>query len=517
MMRSRTEKGRSFAKRFRNSAAGNVAMMYALCLVPMVAAVGAGIDMTQALVVRMRLGEALDAAGLAVGGTLGMTQAQMSAKAQQFFYANYPDPELGTVTSLTVTTGGVNNSQVTVAGTARVDTAFMRLFGVNYLDVGVNVQVTRESKGVELALVLDNTGSMASSGKLTALKSASNTLIDTLFGNQTTSAVVRMAVVPFSQTVRLDTTAALNGGWMDTSGLSSTARLNFNNNQYAFSIMNAMRNQTWQGCVEARPGNLDMDDTAPTAGNVNSRWNPYFEPDGPDNNASYYNNYVSDGLNGNPTAEQRLMNSAKYTNQQSPNPQQDCNIAKITPLTNNKVALQQAITAMIASGNTHVAIGAGWGWRVLSPTEPYTQGSQYGDDDWLKAMVLMTDGLNTTPYDSNMYHKGSYTAYNFLIRNQLGTTNGPTSETNQDTRTSTVCTNVKNAGIRVYTILLMENSSRAQNLMEGCASADEARDNSVPKCNSNRDKLCYLSPSSSQLQSVFQAIANDLSNLRLSR
>jgi hypothetical protein len=39
----------------------------------------------------------------------------------------------------------------------------------------------------------------------------------------------------------------------------------------------------------------------------------------------------------------------------------------------------------------------------------------------------------------------------------------------------------------------------------------------VSKCNSNRDKLCYLSPTSAQLQSVFQAIANDLSNLRLSR
>lgn len=516
MMRSRTDKYRTFAGRFRNSVAGNVAMMYALCLVPLVSAVGAGIDMTQALVVRMRLGEALDAAGLAVGGSIGLSQAQLTQRAQQFFYANYPDAELGTVTSLTVSTGGVNNNLVTVAGTARVNTAFMRLFGVGYLDVGVNVQVTRESKGVELALVLDNTGSMGQSGKLTALKNSSNVLIDTLFGNQTTATNVRMAVVPFSQTVRLDQTTALNGGWMDTNGLSSTARLNFNNNQYAFSVMAAMRNQTWQGCVEARPGTLELDDTPPTAGNVNSRWVPYFEADGPDN-ASGYNNYLNDGLNGNPSADQRLMNSAKYTNQMAPNPQADCNIAKITPLSNNKVALQQAIGAMIASGNTHVALGAGWGWRVLSPTEPYTQGSQYGDDDWMKAMVLMTDGLNTTPYDNNMWHKSSYTAYNFLVRNQLGTTNGPSSETQQDTRTSTVCQNVKTAGIRVYTILLMETSSRAQNLMEGCASPDEARDNSVSKCNGNRDKLCYLSPSSSQLQGVFQAIANDLSNLRLSR
>ena len=56
------------------------------------------------------------------------------------------------------------------AGTARVETAFMGLFGINYLDIGVNVEVTRESKGLEIALVLDNTGSMAEIGKMPALK-----------------------------------------------------------------------------------------------------------------------------------------------------------------------------------------------------------------------------------------------------------------------------------------------------------------------------------------------------------
>ena len=141
----------SFAKPFGVSRAGNVAMIYALSLFPAIAAVGSAVDLTRALVVKMRLGEALDAAGLAVGGSLGLTQAQITLKAQQFFYANYQDAELGDVTGLSVSTSGLNGNIVTVAGSARVDTAFMKLFGINYLDVNVNVQVTRESKGVEIA------------------------------------------------------------------------------------------------------------------------------------------------------------------------------------------------------------------------------------------------------------------------------------------------------------------------------------------------------------------------------
>ena len=518
MMRSLPRSLSRFAKRFADSRKGTVAMIYGLALLPTIAAVGCGVDMTRALVVKMRLGEALDAAGLAVGGSVGLTQAQMTQRAQAFFYANYPDPELGDVTGLTVATSGNNGELVTVTGSARVDTAFMKLFGINYLDVNVNVQVTRATTGIELALVLDNTGSMAQSGKITALKNAATTLVNTLYGANATSTTVKMAVVPFSMTVRADPTQAVNGGWMDSLGQSSTAKANFNNGEYAFSIMNKMQGQTWKGCVEVRPSPYEETDTAPSAGTPNTRWNPFFEPDGPDGDSNY-NDYLSDNLpNGtqNPTAEMRLQNSSKYTNKSSTAPQGGCDLATVTPLTNVKQTILTAINAMVTTGYTHVSVGAGWGWRTLSPTPPYTEGTFYGDPNWMKAMVLMTDGLNTTPYN-NSFHKSDYTAFNFLVRNQLGTTNGPASETEQDNRTALVCTNIKNAGIRLYTILLMESSSRAQNLMEGCASTDPLMDTSAPKCNSNKNKMCYLSPTASQLQNVFTAIGNSLSNLRLSQ
>jgi Flp pilus assembly protein TadG len=498
MMRSISRALRAVASKFRASNKGNVAMIYALALLPSLAAVGSAVDLTRAMVVKMRLGEALDAAGLAVGGTVGLSESEMTAKAQKFFYANYPDDELGTVTSLNVSASGQH--LVNVSGSARIDTAFMGLFGIYYLDVSVNVEVTRESKGLEIALVLDNTGSMAESGKMPALKSATNELIGILFGEQNTPSHLKMALVPFSQTVRVDTTTFLNNGWMDSAGNNPTARLNFANNRYAFQVWTTMSNKSWGGCMEARPNGYEETDDAPSAGTPSTLFVPYFEPDGPDSSAySGYTTYVSDGTTGN--QDTRLRRYQKYSGQNKTDPNKDCNLQKILPLTNNKLTIQNYVNGMVTTGNTHISLGASWGWRVLSPTAPYTEGVDYGDPEWTKAMVFMTDGVNTIPTNST-WHKSSYTAFNFLIRNQLGTTNGGTAELELDDRTELVCNRIKDTGIRVYTILLMENSSRSQNLMRNCATDPS---------------LYFDSPTAAELTPVFQAIAQDLSNLRLSQ
>ncbi len=497
MMRSISPALETFSARFRRSRGGNVAMIYALALLPSIAAVGSAVDLTRAMVVKMRLGEALDAAGLSVAGTVGLSEAEMTTKAQKFFFANYPDEELGTVLSLTVTPAG--NNLVTVAGTARVDTSFMGLFGIPYLNVSVNAQVTRESKGLEIALVLDNTGSMASNGKIQALKSATNELIGILFGDQNSPSHLKMSLVPFSQTVKVDTVSFLNNGFMDINGQSSSARLNFDNNKYAFAVWATMSNKSWGGCVEARPSGYEETDDAPDAGTPDTRFVPYFEPDGPDGSAyGGYTTYVSDGGSGN--QETRLTRSSKYVGQSKTNPNSDCNMQKILPLTNNKLTLQSYVNGMISTGYTHIALGASWGWRTLSPTAPFTEGSEYGDENWTKAMVFLTDGLNTIDSNST-WHKSRYTAYNYLVRGTLGTTDASTAETEQDNRTRTVCTRIKAEGIRVYTILLEEDAQRAKDLMLDCASDPS---------------LYFESPSSGDLTAVFQSIAQDLSNLRLS-
>ena len=485
---------------FASARDGNIAMIYALTLIPIIAATGSAIDLSRGMVVKMRLGESLDAAALAVGGTLGLTQAQMLTKAQQYFNANYPSTTLGTVSGLSVVASG---QVVTVSATASVPTVFMGLFGINTLTVSAQSEVTKDSHGLEVALVLDNTGSMAQSGKLAALKTSANSLIDAVWAGQTTPAYARGSLVPFSFTVRVDTATFLANNWVDKNGLSSTARLNFDNNKYAFAVWATMSNQSWGGCLEARPNGLEELDTAPTVGTPDTMWVPFFVPDEPDAAAysGYSHTYLTDGINS--TQDPRLRRSAKYVGKNNTGPNTGCDMLEIQPLTNNSTTLKNQINQMIATGNTDVNLGVGWGWRTLSPTPPYTEGSPYGDPYWTKAMVVLTDGTNTEP-TTNTFHKSEYTAFNYLLRNQLLANNYGTAanEAELDRRTALVCENAKAAGIRVYTILLMENSTRAVDLMQGCATSPD---------------LYFNSPSAGQLQSVFDAIATDLSNLRVSK
>ncbi|MBI1211720.1 MAG: hypothetical protein GC190_09680 [Alphaproteobacteria bacterium] len=488
---------------FTGARDGNVAMIYALSLIPIIAATGSAIDLSRGMVVKMRLGDALDSAALAVGSSLGLTSSQMTQKAQQYLDANYPSGAIGHISNLSVSSSG---QVVTVSATATVETAFMGLFGVNYLTVNSSAEVTRDSKGLEVALVLDNTGSMAQSGKLQALKDSANTLIDTVWAGQTTPSYAKGAIVPFSFTVRVDTTTFVNNHWVDTTGLSSMASVNFSNSRYAFQVWASMSNKSWGGCLEARPNGYEELDTAPTTGTPDTLWVPFFQPDEPDSSSfwGYSDNYLSDGTNSS-SADTHLKRYQKYNGSSSNGPNSGCDLLAIQPLTNNATTLKSKINGMIATGNTHVSLGVGWGWRVLSPTPPYTEGSPYGDPYWNKAMVVLTDGTNTMPM-TNTWHQSNYTAFNYLVRNNL-LTSGVThsqgnAESELDNRTATVCQNAKDAGIRVYSILLMENSNRAVNLMRNCATSPD---------------LYFNSPSASELQGVFNAIATDLSNLRVSK
>src|ERR1043166_5619451 len=85
MLKPLTAKIRAFVKAKR----GNVAMMFTIALIPLMIGAGAGLDFARGMLVRQQMGEALDAAALAVGSTPGLTQATAQALAQKYFDANY--------------------------------------------------------------------------------------------------------------------------------------------------------------------------------------------------------------------------------------------------------------------------------------------------------------------------------------------------------------------------------------------------------------------------------------------
>jgi hypothetical protein len=109
----------------------------------------------------------------------------------------------------------------------------------------------------------------------------------------------------------------------------------------------------------------------------------------------------------------------------------------IVPLTDNKTVVKAAINALSATGETYIPGGLIWGLNVLSPLAPFSEGGAYDAQNRKprKALVLMTDGVNTKSLNGTM-HTGSNRA-------------------TADTATTQLCAAVKGRGIEVFTVAFM--------------------------------------------------------------
>jgi Flp pilus assembly protein TadG len=157
---------------------GAVAIMFAIAIIPLVIAVGLGIDLWRAFAAKARLQAALDEAALAISSTnpASFTTAQMQQRATAFFNANFPSGvvgKAGTVTLSFATTGPSTNPNVIVTtGSATVPTTFMNIIGVPYLTLNAIAEVTLASPNIDFYMLLDDSPSMligASSADITTL------------------------------------------------------------------------------------------------------------------------------------------------------------------------------------------------------------------------------------------------------------------------------------------------------------------------------------------------------------
>ena len=78
-------------------------------------------------------------------------------------------------------------------------------------------------KKLNLALALDNTGSMASSGKMTALKTAAHNLLNTLQAAEKMPGDIKVSIIPFAVDVNVGT-ANVDATWIDWDRLGSRQR-----------------------------------------------------------------------------------------------------------------------------------------------------------------------------------------------------------------------------------------------------------------------------------------------------
>ncbi|MDE2112790.1 MAG: pilus assembly protein TadG [Alphaproteobacteria bacterium] len=441
------------ARAFARAKRGNVAMIFALSLVPLCLAAGAGLDYARALVVRSNMEQAIDAAGLAVGGTTGLSTAQQQQMAQQYFNANYKvDASYGTPTI--VVTPDTSTQTITITASDNMPTTLLNVIGERTLAVSAGTKVVWGQLKLWVALVLDNTGSMTETdstgtSKITALKNASHQLLAMLQNASATPGDVQVSIVPFTKDVDFGS-SYYNSSWLDwTSWDASNGhyQTNCNGNGWAWGggwgwgghcNWVANNHNTWNGCVTDRgtatgpsSQNYDVLNTTPTSSDTAS----YFVPE------QYA--YCPEAL---------------------------------LPLGYDWTALGNEIDGMYANGNTNQTIGLAVGWQTLTQGAPFSPPALPANTQ--QFIILLSDGLNTEDRWS-------------------------TSQSYIDSREQMACTNAKAAGVIIYTIFVDLNGTQGNST-------------ALQNCASDASKYFDLT-TANQIVSTFNTIGQQITNLHVAQ
>jgi Flp pilus assembly protein TadG len=401
---------------------GNLIITFALATVPIVGFIGAAIDYSRANSVKAAMQAALDSTALMLSkDAQNLTSDEISQKASDYFNALFNRPEAVNVgVTLAFTSPQQGNFKLDLTVTGSVPTTFTQVFGQSTLNVDVNSQVLWGIRKLEVALALDNTGSMSSNSKMTNLKTAAHNLLTTLKAAAQTDGDIKVAIVPFDTTVNLGTSYKDND-WFEYGSLKCG-----NNTCTSSNWKNY-----WEGCVRDRTYPYDVQDDPPSTAN-------------------------------------------------SDYPVYDCgSLTSMLPLSYDWTALNSKIDAMSPNGNTNVTIGLVWAWHALTAQAPLSEAAAPAPD-LDKVIIVLTDGDNTESWKNSNNTK-------------------VTSQSAIDTRTSLVCTNIKAANIRVYTVRVINGNA---SLLQSCAT---------------NPTMYYDVQQASQLNNVFSSIAQNLANLRIAK
>lgn len=530
---------------------GSIALYMALLVPVLTATIGLGIDLAENYMVKERLARALDAAALAAAGSVGLSDAQMQARVDAFMAANYPPGKIGAYYNVKLTRNG---DYVTVTGSADLDTVFMRVLGsqFNTLTSQATSKVQLQVQGIEVAMVLDNTGSMdykpsgSTKTNIQALKDSSADFVNIMFSKAAKPEDIRIGLVPYANSVRIglyglgkipdpltgEATGTYNGGskfitlpsgksigdgtrknssntfYAGMSGTTynsttkvysfSTTACTSSSNPASAKCTDMNYSDRWYGCViEHKTGGWD----------INSTNNDPYPNDVRDDYTGPWETYRYSSLGtGNTCIAWHCTSGAKTSTgcvnankfvcdtynpviTQSSQPNTSCPYANIMPLSSNQTSLLNAINTMQANGNTQGNTGMIWGWRLISPEAPFTEGSAWGSLDWKKAVIMMTDGDNT--WDSN------YSEY------WLSKRSTSMSDTTLDSRFKEVCQGLKDKNVLIYTVVFksqVDPTQATKDMYKGCAT--------------DSTKYFYA-PTQAGLQTVFEQIAHELSNLHI--
>ena len=256
---------------------GDVAIIFAVVLVPLLSAMGGAIDYSRASSTRAAMQSALDSATLMVSKEMpGLTSTEITQKTQTYFSTLVNRPELRAMTiTATYTTSTSSGSSISASASGNVNTDFLRVVGFPSLNLGVKSSTSWGNTRTRIALALDITGSMKNDGKLAAMQSASKKLIDQLSGNATVNGDVYISLIPFADYVNVNKSnyaqpwfdwtdwSEVNGDCSFNSGDKSRTRCRSRGGVWTTDAYS-----TWNGCVTDRDEDYDVKKTPPAQANA---------------------------------------------------------------------------------------------------------------------------------------------------------------------------------------------------------------------------------------------------------
>jgi Flp pilus assembly protein TadG len=227
---------------------GNYALMTAVAMVPLMGGLALAVDFAEMNRQKQAVANALDAAGIATARHVvsGASDSELIAYANNFFAANL-EPEIATDTQLTVQLPTNQNGGGTLKLTAKLSyqpyffPVFAELIGKPEEVADADIDFTTKTEirlknTLEVALVLDNSGSMSQYGsgsgqkRIDLLKAAAKQLVDTLAGQaaliKQVNKPVQFSIVPFAASVNVGPENS-GAAWMDIDGLSPVHHENF--------------------------------------------------------------------------------------------------------------------------------------------------------------------------------------------------------------------------------------------------------------------------------------------------